>query len=305
MVDGKAGSIKRGYIYIIISAVIFGCMPLMARYIYAEGVNSITLVWLRNVISLPFLFGLGILFRESFAVKPKDAAWIVVIGTFGCAITPFLLFSSYNYINGGVATVFHFVYPAVVLLLEFIFLRSRIRWASAVAIALCVLGICLFYNPGESFDLTGSALALSSGVTYAVYIFLLGKFKSNRIGGYVFSFFATLGSSVILMLVCLLSGELSLPTSILGWVLCCVFAVAVNVGAVVLFQRGTFIIGGQRASILSTFEPITGLIVGYIAFGETSGPLAAIGSLLVIAASVLIAVLDKRESGKDKESDDA
>ena len=32
-----------GYVYAVLSAVIYGCMPLMAKLIYADGVNSLTL----------------------------------------------------------------------------------------------------------------------------------------------------------------------------------------------------------------------------------------------------------------------
>ena len=34
--------------------------------------------------------------------------------------------------------------------------------------------------------------------------------------------------------------------------LCILLALVISVGAVVMFQRGTFMIGGERASILST-----------------------------------------------------
>ena len=35
----------KGYLLVVLSAIIFGLMPLMAKFIYAEGVNSITLVF--------------------------------------------------------------------------------------------------------------------------------------------------------------------------------------------------------------------------------------------------------------------
>ena len=37
-------------------------------------------------------------------------------GFFGCCITPILLFSSYCYLASGMATVFHFAYPVIVVL---------------------------------------------------------------------------------------------------------------------------------------------------------------------------------------------
>lgn len=289
-------SIKHGYLYIILSAVLFGCMPLMARHIYADGVNSMTLVFFRNVMSLPFLAGLAYFKRESFKVNPKSILPVFVIGVFGCALTPLLLFSSYNYINGGTATVFHFVYPAVVLLLEIIILRTKICGASIAAILLCLVGIALFYNPAESLNFAGGALAISSGVTYAIYIFLLGRFDRKGMGGYVFAFFVTLISTVVLFVACLVSGSLAFPRSALGWILCLAFAVMINVGAVVLFQSGTFIIGGEKAAIISTFEPITSLVVCYFAFGEGGGWLSIVGSVLVISATVLIAMTDSKKT---------
>ena len=51
----KMGNLRKGYLYAMLSAVIYGCMPLMAKYIYAEGVTPTTLVFLRNLLALPSL----------------------------------------------------------------------------------------------------------------------------------------------------------------------------------------------------------------------------------------------------------
>ena len=292
--------IFKGYLFIVISAVIYGCMPLMAKYIYADGVNAMSLVLLRNALSLPFLFLLGLLGKQSFGVSPKKIPPVMIIGIIGCAVAPFLLFSSYRYMNSGTATVFHFVYPAIVLLLEWILLKGRIKGGSLVAILLCVTGIALFYNPGEPLSPTGSVLALTSGLAFAVYVVLLGKHGRGGMGVYVFSFFAAAGATALLLVICLAGGMLALPRSLFGWVLSVIFALLVNVGAVVLFQSGTFLIGGQKASILSTFEPITSLVVGMIIFDETVTWLSVVGTILVLAASVVIAVQDGREQKKSE-----
>ena len=197
--------------------------------------------------------------------------------------------------SSGTATVFHFVYPALVLVLELLFSKSKVRGSSLIAILLCIAGIICFYPRGEALSLAGSAFALTSGLTYAIYIFMLGKFGRSGLSGYSFSFFATLGSTVVLLAACLLSGGFSMPKSILGWLLCVAFAVLVNVGAVVLFQNGAFLIGGQKASILSTVEPITSLIVGFVLLNENVGLGSIVGSVLVISASVLISAFDKEK----------
>ncbi len=298
----QSRSIVRGYACIIASAVIFGCMPLLSKYIYADGVNSITLVLLRSALSLPILVVLALIRHERIRLPIKDAASVMAVGIVGCALTPLLLLSSYNYISGGTATVLHFVYPAVVLVLELILVRSRVKYGSVIGILLCIGGIALFYDPSEAISLTGSALALLSGVSNAVYIVLLSRLGSRGAGEYTFAFYASLSASAMLLVVCLASNSLALPTTIGGWLLCVLFSLLINVGALVLFQVGTFIIGGQKASILSTFEPITSLGVDYFAFGINAGTLSVVGSALIISASVLIAVLDGKEKKNEKQN---
>ena len=186
----KNNLLLRGYLPIIISAIIYGCMPLMANLIYDDGVNAMTLVLLRNLLSLPVLFLMATVTRQSFRTDLKCGLRSAAIGMIGCGLTPLLLFASYGFVSGGTAMVFHYVYPSVVLLLEILVLRMKTRWISVVAIIVCVLGIALFYDPAEGLDLAGSVLALSSGVTYAIYIVLLGKFGTGGLAPYVFSFFA-------------------------------------------------------------------------------------------------------------------
>ena len=291
----KASQMVKGYIFAIISAVIYGCMPLMAKHIYADGVNALTLVFLRNFLALPALAALALVQNKTLKVPLKSIGSIGVISLFGCCVTPVLLFSSYNYIPSGTATVFHFIYPSLVVLIGLIFLKKKVQAGTLLSLLLCLGGICLFYKPGSTFHWGGSALALGSGVTFATYVVLLSVYKNKEISGFLFTFYAALSSSVLMLLACLFTGSLALPQSALGWGLCLLFALGVTTGAVVLFQQGTFIIGGERASILSTLEPITSLVVGVLFLNETIGIRDYIGAALVVVASVLIAVFDMKK----------
>lgn len=286
----------KGYFFIIASAVIFGCMPLMAKGIYAEGVTPLSLVLFRNAFSIPVLAVLSLRYQGSLSVPRKVVLPMSITSLMGCCVTPTLLFSSYRFIPSGTATVFHFVYPAVVVLAGVLFLRQKLRIGTLISVLVCVAGICLFYDPGQPLNWQGSALALLSGVTYAVYILLLPPFREKGVTGFRFSFYTAAICAAATLILCLASGQLVFPVTLGGWGLCLLFALTVNVGAVVLFQQGTFLIGGQRASILSTMEPVTGVLVGALVFRETVSFQTAAGAVLVIAASVLIAVFDSKTS---------
>ena len=286
----------KGYLYAILSAVIYGCMPFMSKYIYAEGVNPLTLVFLRNFFSLIPLAVLAYLESKTLKIPVKQLPAICGISLLGCCITPILLFSSYRFIPSGTATVFHFIYPAVVVISEILFFRKKAKAGNLISVGLCVLGIGLFYSPGAPINLTGSALAILSGITFAAYVVSLSAFKKQNISGFLFCFYVTAVSSVASFLICIATNSLILPASLLGWGLCVLFSLLVTTGAVSLFQKSAFLIGSERTSILSTLEPVTAIILGVVVFKDPFRLNTLLGSTLVVAASLLIAVLDLKKA---------
>lgn len=284
----------KGYLFAVLSAVIYGCMPLMSKYIYADGVDPFTLVFLRNFISLLPLGALAYKESKTLKISVKALSSTAIISALGCCITPLLLFTSYQFIPSGTATVFHFAYPAIVMLAGILFFKNEVRLANLICAVMCVFGICLFYTPQQTLSLTGTVLALSSAVTFAAYVLLLSRFDHSEVSGFLFSFYVALSSSIITLVICLVTKGLSLPSTMLGWGLCVIFSLLVTTGAVVLFQQSTFIIGGEKASILSTLEPITSVIIGGIIFNEPLGFRVLFGTALVVSASILIVLFDKK-----------
>lgn len=286
-----------GYLLVILSAVIFGSLPLLVKSIYAQGVNSLSVILWRNLLSAPVAGLIALQQYKSLRIAPRALASVAAVGLMGCCVAPLLLFSSYFFIGAGIATVFHFVYPAVVVLGGVLCYRERMSGGHLISVLVCVAGVCLFYTPGEPLDWRGSALALVSGVAYAIYILLLAHFRYQEITGYLLSFYIFAINAAVMLAVCLALDMLTLPATLTGWLLCFLLAIVVNVCAVAMFQKGTRLIGGPQASVLSTLEPITGVLVGVAAFQETVTLRTGIGSALVILAGVLIVLADIR-SGK-------
>lgn len=285
----------KGCLFAVLSAVIYGCMPLMAKYIYADGVNPLTLVFLRNLFSLVPLGLLALRERGTLKIETRLLPSVSMISLLGCCITPVLLFSSYRFIASGTATVFHFAYPAVVVLFEILFLRKKAQMKNIACVLLCVGGIALFYSPGSALNFEGSALSLLSALTFAAYVILLSHFDRSRLSGFAFSFYIALVSGVASFLLCLATGSLALPSTLLGWGLSVLFSLLVTTGAVVLFQQSTFLVGGEIASILSTLEPITSTVIGILVFHEPFGIRVVLGTALVVAASLLTAFFNLRK----------
>ncbi len=280
----------KGYAFVILSAVIFGLMPLGAKYIYSEGVNAISLVFLRNLMAVPVLGVITCLTGDNLKADIKEIGKMSVIGLFGCTLTPVFLFASYNYLSSGTATVFHYIYPVAVLLIGFIFFREKLKPLHIICTLICTAGIAFFYDPNDKLNLKGAALALVSGLFYATYIVMLSRFKAKSISGFKFNFYVCLVSAVILFIVCVATNSLTFPKTLIGFAVCLLFCIGISVGAIVLFQQGTFIVGGARSSVLSTLEPITSIIAGLLFLNEKVTVLSSIGMILVLLSSFLIAI---------------
>ena len=289
----------RGYLFVIASAVIFGCMPLGAKFIYTNGVNAISLSFYRNLLAIPVMFLIVKGSGESLHVSRKVLLKLVILSVLECVLTPTLMYSSYNYISSGLSTTLHFIYPAAVILGETLFFKEKLHLRQAFCVALCLLGVSMFYSPSGSVNLYGSLLALSSGITYAAYIVLLSRFHLEHISGFKFSLYLSSICSLIMPLICIPTKSFTVPANPACWIACFVFSLILCVGAVVLFRQGTLLIGGQRASILSTFEPITSIFIGISLFHEPFGWRTAAGTLLILAATILIAVFDSKKTSAE------
>lgn len=286
--------IFRGYLFVILSAILFGCLPLAANIAYDNGLNSLSLVFYRNLFALPILY-LPIRLRgEPLRVSRQEFTNILPLSILGFCITPALLFTSYNYLPAGTSTTFHFIYPAMTILGGVVLFRQKVGWGRVFCVLLCSVGILLFYEPGGALDPFGSAIALASGVTYALYIILLDYFRLESLSRFKLSFYISATCAAVMLVVCLVTGTFRLPGNALCLGVCFLTAFLAGAAANVLFQNGTLIIGGQRASILSTFEPITSIVTGVLIFSDPFTLRSALGTVCVLAATVLIAVFDMR-----------
>ena len=291
---GGASMKVKGALCIILSGVIFGLMPIAAKAIYANGGNSQLLTFLRYLFSLPLLWLLQR--RETKAERlTGDQIRRLLLVASGYVVTPLLLFLSYNYIPSGLSTTLHFVYPVLVLVGCAALYRERILPRQALCCALCVAGVVCFYTPGGGISLFGVAVALLSGVFYAFYIICLAKCGLQaELTAFRLAFWLQAVGTLAAGVMCLFTGSLWVDMTPLGWGLCVLFSL-VTLGGSLCFQVGTGLCGPQYASLLSTFEPLTSVVVGVAILHEALTLRSGVGIVCVLASVVLL-TLGKNEA---------
>ena len=276
-----------GELCVIASAVLFGLMPLLVKIIAAHGGNAYMAALGR------FFFGSLILFA-TIAVR-RDISlqitlrqfWEITLLSVFYALTPVLLFSSYNYMDSGLATTLHFTFPILVIVFSVLLFRVSPDYRQIFCTLLCTLGISQL-SGGETAGVIGMLLAVASGVTYALYIVFLGKSSLQSVSALTTVFWLTLLSSAEISLFAAATGNLAFPSDTTAWGVVALLALLSTALALVLFQMGLFRCGPIRASLLSTFEPLTSVVVGSFVFYEALTAQNLIGIFCVLGSGVML-----------------
>lgn len=277
----------------ILSAVLFGLNPLLAKTIYANGGNSLTLTFHRMLFGSAGLWVMHhFLTGGPIGITKKELKKLLIC-SLGYFTTPVLLFTSYNYLSSGMSTTIHFVYPVLVLLGCVLFYKEKLTPVKLICCALCMAGIICFYTPGGSVSLKGILIAFCSGATYAFYIIYLSNSGLQSMPPYKLSFWLCLISAGAVGLFALALGQLTFALTPLGWGLSLLFAVICGCVASLAFQVGAKYVGPQNASLLSTFEPLTSVIVGVVVYSEALTARSVGGIVCILLAVVLLTVKNK------------
>lgn len=282
-----------GILFTVASAVLFGLNPLITKSAYAAGSNSVMVTYFRMVFTGLMMW---IFYRftsdRTYRMNRKDFRKAVICAQ-GYVLTPVLLFSSYNYIGGGLASTLHFAYPIMVLIMSVIFFRQKLGPEKIAACLVAFLGIILLGNAEGEKNSFGFFLALVSAATFAFYVAYLGYSGLLKTAGpiYLASFFCLMGAIELLPLL-LAGGFMVRDLSLSGWLYIVLFSIVNGCLASTFFQIGTKLIGAPSASMLSTFEPLTGVAVGVLVYHEIVTGRSVIGIVLVLAAVLLVAYSD-------------
>jgi len=280
----------------LVSALMFGLSPVIAKQVFNSGVNVWTMVFLRNLLALPFL---ALLIRwNKLSFKIDKTLWLDLLGlaVFGQAMTTLLAYSAYAYLATGTITTLHFLFPVFITLIYFFFYKERIHWAQWLALILALLGSLTFMDYESNMSWLGIGLAVGSAISYAFYFIRIDKSKLKAIHPYQLSFYLSLISSFLLGTLTFGTNSFTQPEpSILGLII--IVSMLTSFLGVVLLQVGIKGLGALNASILCLLEPITSIIAGIIVYKEPFSALIGLSSFLILS-SVGFLIFSQRKSNE-------
>ena len=277
---------KKGYIYTALSAIIFGLMPLLTKIIIARGATSLTIPFFRVFYVTIVLFFVLKIKKIDLHLEKRDLLSVILTSIFGSGITIIILNESYNYVDTGIATSLHFLYPLFVAILCCFFYGEKIKKKQIISLSFALIGIICFMSKGNG-SLFGYLLAIASGLTYAFYLVKMDKTGLVKMNALKLSFYLALFTTIEIFTMNLFMQEVVFKMDVLSYALLLVLALSSSFLATVLLQKGVLLLGSTRASFICLLEPVTSMIVGTLWLNEALTLNKGLGGLAIIISLII------------------
>lgn len=273
-----------GMTLVVASAAGFGTLAIFGRYAYADGMDALTIGFLRFALAAIPALALLRLRRERF---PRGSVLLrlIAMGALSYIAGSFAYLEALRYASAGLVALLLYLYPVIVALLAVLLLHEPLTRVKGLALALALAGTALAVGP-LSGQAVGVLLGITSGVVYAIYIILGGdvmKHVSPVQSSAVIFTTAAAGNGALT----LLAGP-HLPSTGTGWWAIAGLVVMATLLPVAAFLGGLKRIGPTNAAMLSTLEPVVTVLLATWLLHETLSPIALLGGGLILLAVVLV-----------------
>jgi len=285
------GTSLKGVLLIGLGAFIFALAPIFARSVVGFGAPAIA--FYRGLFCTVTLAAMSLALpaqRREADVRRLGLATLLLVAVQGLFMGLTSVCYTYAYLHTTVAKAVLLNYTApvyVAILGPWLLKEKRSRWAWP-AVAAGFAGTALIADPANlaSFkpgELGGIVAGFGSGIAFSV-VFMLGRYLAGRTAPMA----RTMLAGVVMALMFLPWG-VAAPAGLLGrnlpWLVGLGF-IGMALPYVLIFA-GQKYVTAQVGSMVALFEPVCGIVVGYVVYAETLSTWGVIGAIAVLGSIYL------------------
>jgi drug/metabolite transporter (DMT)-like permease len=277
-------------VLILLSALGFGSIALLARIAYAAGVSPTMLLAWRFTLAVAFLAPI-VWLRRLRLPRGRVLAGFALMGALYTAQSQ-CYFTALMHASSGLVGLLLYVYPVLVTLLAVALGWEKLDRRTFFLLTLAIGGMAIMLGGNLQGQPLGIALGLLAAAIYAVYIVIGGRLTLGTdplVGTLVIMAAAAIGNGSFA-----LAGGSGLPSGATAWLAIGAIALFSTVMAIAFFLIGIKYIGAAQASIMSTLEPVITLCLGVALLGESVSAGQLVGGTMVLTAVVLLAQRPKQ-----------
>jgi drug/metabolite transporter (DMT)-like permease len=193
--------LKKGYIYIILAALLFSTMELASKMI-AVKINPYQLTFIRfligGLILLPF--SIKEIKARNLKLTIKDLMFFLFTGTLCVVISMSFFQLAVLYTKASTVAIVFSTNPIFTIPFAFLILKEYITKKTILSLSFSIAGILYILNPlSLNPDFGGIILAVLSAITFSLFC-VIGKLKMEKYGSFISNCFTFLAGDFILLL---------------------------------------------------------------------------------------------------------
>lgn len=287
-----------GFLLAGMGAVLFSAKAIVVKLTYRYGVDALTIIGFRMMLSLPF-FAVVAFFQVRRArrgklpiLTVKERFQLVFLGFIGYYLSSYLDFLGLQYITAGLERLILFLSPTFVLLISAIALKRPISTGQWVALGLSYLGVVFVFLQDLSFSgndvMLGALFVLGAAFSYAFYLIGSGELI-KRVGATRLVAYAMSVSAIVSMVHFFgVHGLSGLYQARQVYELSMIHAVVNTVVPTFMIMWSVARIGAPMTAQLGLLGPVSVLFLAAWLLGEPLTAMQLLGTAFTLAGAVVL-----------------
>ncbi len=274
---------RRGLLDIHLATVLFGLAGLFGKWV---ALSPLLIVLGRVVFASLSLGSLLLFFRQGLRTIPAQRRLKMIWLGAVLAVHWTAFFRSIQVSSVAVGLLSYSIFPVFTVFLETVFFREKLDRASLFCAGFCVLGVFLIIPrlDTSNFVFQGVLWGLFSGLTFAI-LAVFNRRLSQQHPSLAIAFVEDSSAAVFLLPFFFI---LKTRPSVQDWLLLFLLGVACTAGAHTLFIKGMRHVRAQTASVISSLEPVYGIVLALVLLGEKPALRTLAGGAVILAAVILV-----------------
>ena len=270
------------YLYVILSSLMFGIAPSIQNLALVNNASANDVIFYCSLFSCLVSFAYCKIQNISIKLNKKQLLSIFIAGVMGLFITDYCLDIAYTLLPVGLVTTIHFTYPCIVCITNTLLFKEKMDLSRIISIVLSAAGLILLGSSSLSSNVKGIIITMISACAFSLFYILNERSQASSVDDFVKTFYFGLFSTIAASLLNLTSHSqlTGNPKNIFFLFLAGVTLLLGNV----FLSKGINKVGSSSASLISTLEPITSLLVSCLLYRYELSSTSIIGSILIIAS---------------------
>lgn len=287
----KDTRLVKGTFFTLIAAAGFGAIAPVAKILYSCGMAPAFMLAARFFIASILLWGYVFANRKKihFRIEKEQMLIMFLIGGLLYFLTTSFYFNAIRYIPVSLHVMIFYTYPFMINIFAVLFLKEKISIRQFAALFAAFGGILLILTDmNAEIRMIGVGLSVLAAVCNSAYVLALGLKKIENVASVVTSAYTNTFSAITFIACCVSKGEMNFHINPKAWLGIVFIALVSTAVAIIALSEGVKMIGAAKASIISTFEPIEGVLLSIIILGEQLFANQIFGTVLVMTAIIAI-----------------